>query len=150
MGSFDYYNAAYRGSYESLYYDHQQRKHTIYKRITWNHARPSAGTALPHTTGQGLNVIQDFRRNGHVASGSMAVYCTDGAARNQEHLCGMLVSAVSYLSGPVWRTETASLLRYSGHALDAELYALKMAFDLAVRHSIDEGRKFCKLRFLFG
>jgi hypothetical protein len=75
------------------------------------------------------------------------VYCTDGTARNQEHLCGMLASAVSYLSGPVWRTETASLLRYSGHALDAELYALKMAFDLAVRYSIDESPNFANVVF---
>jgi ribonuclease HI len=148
MGRFNYYNAAYRGSYEYLYHEHHQRKHTIYKRITSNHARPFAGTALPHTSGEGPHDIQSFRRDGHMAPRSMAVYCTDGAGRNaKEDQCGMLASAVSYLSGGVWKTETASLPRYSGHVIDAELYALKMAFDLAVRNIIDEDRPFTNVLF---
>jgi hypothetical protein len=73
MGAFDYYNAAYRESKEYLHHEHHQRKHSIYKRITWNHRRLFAGIALPQTSGEGLSDLQEFQRNGHVAPGSMAV-----------------------------------------------------------------------------
>jgi hypothetical protein len=83
-----------------------------------------------------------------VAPANIAVYYTDGAIRNaKEDQCGMLASAVSYLSGGVRQTETAFLPSYSGHVIDAELYVLKMAFDLAVRHIIDEDRPFANVVF---
>jgi ribonuclease HI len=148
MGRFDYYDAAYNGSYDYLYHEHHQRTHTIYKRITWNHARPFSGIALPRTSGEGLDDIQDFRRAGRIRPGPVLVYWTDGAYRYEtEDQCGMLASAVTYLSGTSWKTKTSSLLRYSGHTDDAELYALKMAFDLAVRHVIDDGLKIANVVF---
>jgi hypothetical protein len=82
MGRFDYYNASYRGSYENLHHEHHQRTYTIYKSITWNRRRKFAGTVLPNTSGKGLDELHGFRRDGVVAPGSMAVYCTDGANRN--------------------------------------------------------------------
>jgi ribonuclease HI len=59
----------------------------------------------------------------------------------------MLASAVTYLAGGSWKTETASLPRYYGHSDEAEVYALKMAFDLAVRHVIDDGLNFANVVF---
>lgn len=107
-----------------------------YKHITYDKRRSFAGTALPYTNGTGLLEIQDFKDQGYLSPRSTSVYYSDASDRNRrEVLGGILTSAIAYRDGSDWETDAVALPRYSGETGDAELYALKMAFDIAVRHA---------------
>jgi hypothetical protein len=71
------------------------------------------------------------------------VYYPDGAQRNrEEHNDGVMSSAVAWHDAGSWQTRSTGLPRYSGETHDAELYVMKMAFDVAVEHSSDPSRSF--------
>jgi hypothetical protein len=84
-----------------------------------------------------------FHNHGYLGAGSTSIYYCDGSHLSQpEFSDGYLASAVVWKDGTVWMTETAAHPRYSGESNDAKLYAVKMAFDVAVRYASDSERDF--------
>jgi hypothetical protein len=72
-----------------------------------------------------------------------SVYYSDGSFRNvEEAQDGLMASAVAFRDGNIWMTETAAPPRHLGETHDAELHAMKMAFDIAIRYSSDPYRNF--------
>jgi len=137
------HNTAWYGSYEYLYHEHHERTRRISKQITYDKRRRFCATALPYTSGGGLDDIHGFKSKGHLGPGHNSVYYSDGAHRSaQEEQDGLLASAVAWRDGSGWETKVEGLPRYSGETKDAELYALKMAFDIAVQHASDPDRSF--------
>jgi ribonuclease HI len=137
------HNIAWQASHEWLRHEHRERKRRIYKIITNNKRRRFAARVLPYTTGKGLDDIEAFRAEGHLSSGNTAIYYSDGSHRNhREQDDGALSAAVAYYEGESWETEKAFLPRYSGDTKDAELYGIKMAFDLAILHATNDHQAF--------
>lgn len=129
------HNAAWRGSYEYLQHEHHQRERRIYQQITHDSRRRFAATAIPYTSGEGLDGMDVFYSHGHLGAGSTAVYYCDGSHRNfPESDDGLLASAVVWQDETTWVKETVAHPRYSGQSNDAELYGIKMTFDVAIRH----------------
>lgn len=137
------YNSAWYASRESLLHDHRERQRRVYKDITNNKRRRFAATTLPYTTGKGRDDIGTFETEGHISSGNIIIYYTDGSHRtHKESEDGALSAAVAYYDGENWQMKKAPLPRYSGDTKDAELYGIKTAFDLAVLHSTDDQNTF--------
>jgi ribonuclease HI len=135
------HNTAWAASYEYLHSQHRKRIRRVYNQITCYGRRIFAGTALPDTSGEGLGDVQVFKSMGYLRPGTTSVYYSDGSHRNlEEALDGLMASAVAYRDGNDWMSETATPPRHSGETHDAELYAIKMAFDIAIRHSTDPYR----------
>jgi ribonuclease HI len=96
---------------------------------------------LLYTSGDGIDEAEDFKDDGCLGSGETSVYYLDGAQRNrEEHIDGVMSSAVAWHYAGIWQTKSKGLPRYSGETHDAELYAITMAFDAAVQHSSDPSR----------
>jgi ribonuclease HI len=135
------HNAAWRGSYEYLQHEHHQRDRRIYKQITRASRRRFAAAAIPYTIGEGLDGMDVFYSHGHLGAGSTSVYHCDGSLKYvPESDDGLSVSAVVWQDETSWMKETVAHPRYSGQSNDAELYAVNMALEIAVRHISDPKR----------
>jgi ribonuclease HI len=135
------HNAAWAGSYEYLQHEHHQRERRIYKQIMHDSRRRFAATAIPYTSGEGVDVMDVFYSHGHLGAGSTSVYFCDGSLKYAtESDDGLSASAVVWQDETTWMKETTAHPRYSGQSNDAELYAVNMAFEVALRHISDPKR----------
>ncbi|KAF2827910.1 hypothetical protein CC86DRAFT_201718 [Ophiobolus disseminans] len=137
------HNTAWYASREYLRDQHHERKRRMYKQVTCDRGRRFKAVALPDTSGAGLYDLEGFEEQGHLSLGPISFCYSDGAHRHRDEAQdGLLASAVVYRNGNGWNTRATALPRYSGVTKDAEIYALKMALDIAIEHTRDPHRSF--------